>query len=259
MDFQYIILQQVGQGAYGYVYKAINSGTKEVVAIKQLKNKFIAKSYENGTKLEEIVVLEALKDHPNIIQLKKVIKQDDDLFYVFEYMLANLLQMIRNIPIPSEMEIRSWMYQILKAVAYVHSKGYIHRDLKPENILANKGTLKLADFGLFKKMGLCLNNTNTHVYKLEYCGKESCACGCTTTYMYTRWYRAPEILLCSPSYSTSTDMWALGIIMAEMFRSQPIFLGASEENQLDQISVVLGAPDYHTWKEGCMLVSNCNF
>jgi len=260
MDFQYTLVQKVSQGAYGCVWKAIENNSKEVVAIKQLKNKSIAKDYENGTNLAEVVALKALQDHPNIIQLKDVIKQDGELFYVFEYMTNNLLQMIKNrTSLPLEVEIQSWMYQILKAMAYMHSKGFIHRDLKPENILVNEGILKLADFGLSKKMCHCSNNMNTHVYNLDYCGKIGCTCGCTTSYMCTRWYRAPEIILRSPSYSTASDMWSLGVIMAEMFTSLPIFPGTSEENQLDQISSILGAPNYLTWPQGCMLAFNCNF
>jgi len=261
MGFQYTTLELVGEGAYGYVLKAIDNGTKEIVAIKQLKSTIFAKEYEKGKKLEEVVTLEALKDHPNIIQLKQVIKQDNGLFYVFEYMPTNLLQMIDKKRLPCEMEIQSWMYQILRAMAYMHSKRYIHRDLKPENILANEGTLKLADFGLSKKMGLCLNNASTPAYKLGYCGKEGCTCGCTSTDMCTLWYRAPEILLYSPSYSTCIDMWSVGVIMAEMFRLRPLFRGASEGSQLHQISEVLGSPDYgeNDWKEGCRLASACKF
>jgi len=202
MEFQYTVLQQVGEGTYGSVWKAIDNGTKEVVAIKQLKNKSIAKSYEKEGKLEEVVALEALKGHPNIVQLKEVVKCEDELFYVFEYMPSNLSKMIKNTIFPSEGEIKSWMYQILQATAYMHSKRYIHRDLKPENILANEGTLKLVDFGLSKEMGLCFNNFTTPTNKLGYCGKEDCTCGCNTANMCTLWYRAPEILLCFPSYST---------------------------------------------------------
>lgn len=256
MNPQYTLLRIVGKGAYGCVWKAIHSGTKKVVAIKQLKNG----SYKNGAKLVEEDALKTLKGHPNIVQLNEVIKQDDDLYYVFEYMKENLLETIRKrTSPPSEVEIQSWMYQILKGVAYMHSKGYIHRDLKPENILVNEGTLKLGDFGLSKKMCHCSNNIKTHVYNLKYCGKEGCTCGCTTTYMCTRWYRAPEIMLRSPSYSTAIDMWSLGVIMAEMFKSLPIFPGVSEVDQLDQITAVLGAPNYHSWPQGCMLATNCKF
>jgi len=100
------------------------------------------------------VALEALKNHPNIIQLKQVVKCDDELFYIFEYMPTNLLEMIIDRTPLSEVEFQSWMYQILQATAYMHNKRYIHRDLKPENILANEGTLKLADFWSIKEDGI---------------------------------------------------------------------------------------------------------
>lgn len=103
----------------------------------------------------------------------------------------------------------------------MHKKNYFHRDLKPENLLCYNQTVKIADFGLAKERDA----------KPPY-----------TDYVSTRWYRAPEILLRSPTYNAPIDIFALGAIMAELFTMRPLFPGQSEQDQMKQICKVLGTP-----------------
>lgn len=111
---------------------------------------------------------------------------------------------------------------MLKAVAYLHKRGYIHRDLKPENlVLLNEDLLKITDFGILK---------------------DKRAPGPFTEYISTRWYRAPEIALRSNAYDEKVDMFAIGCIMAEMYMRAPLFPGTSELDQLTKIVKVLGTP-----------------
>ena len=110
------------------------------------------------------------------------------------------------------------MYQCLKALLYCHSGDLVHRDLKPSNLLLNEECLlKVADFGLARSMAAMRKS------------EESASV--LTDYVATRWYRAPEILLGSTSYTKAVDMWALGCIIAEMFVGKPLVPGSSTMNQ----------------------------
>uniref|UniRef100_A0A0G4GIZ4 Protein kinase domain-containing protein n=1 Tax=Chromera velia CCMP2878 TaxID=1169474 RepID=A0A0G4GIZ4_9ALVE len=177
--------------------------------------------------------------HPNVVKLKEVIRENDDLHFVFEYMEANLYHIMKdrtkNFP---ESKIRNIMYQTIAALAFIHKHGYFHRDLKPENLLVSKESLKLADFGLAREI------RSRPPY---------------TDYVSTRWYRAPEILLRSTSYNSPIDLWAAGAIMAELYMLRPLFPGASETDQLYKVASVLGTPSSTQWVEGQKLANAMNY
>lgn len=226
------VIKDVGDGAFGSVWRAINKQNGEVVAIKKLKKKYY--SWEECMNLREVKSLRRM-NHPNIVKLKEVIREDDVLFFVFEYMDCNLYQLMKDRDrLFSESEIRNWCFQIFQALAYVHQQGYFHRDLKPENLLCTKDVIKLADFGLAREISL----------QPPY-----------TEYVSTRWYRAPEILLQSSIYGSAVDMWAMGAIMAELFTLRPLFPGSSEVDELYKICSVIGTPNQHSWFEGLNLAS----
>ena len=103
----------------------------------------------------------------------------------------------------SESSVRTIIFQILQALAYMHRNGFFHRDLKPENILCSSPEMvKIADFGLAREI------RSSPPY---------------TDYVSTRWYRAPEVLLRSTNYSSPIDVWAVGCIMAELYTRRPLF------------------------------------
>lgn len=106
--------------------------------------------------------------------------------------------------------IKLFLYQMLAGIAYCHAHRVLHRDLKPQNLLidAERGALKLADFGLARAFGLPVR-----AYTHE---------------VVTLWYRAPEILLGAKHYSTPVDVWSIGCIFAEMVNGRPLFPGDSE-------------------------------
>lgn len=189
-------------------------------------------------KLREINSLRKL-NHPNIIKLKEVIRESDELHMVFEFMDANLYEFMkaRVKPIP-ETKVRSIMYQTCQALHHVHKGGYFHRDMKPENLLISGDTVKLADFGL---------------------AREIRARPPFTDYVSTRWYRAPEVLLRSSVYNSPVDTWACGGIMAELYTLRPLFPGSSESDQLYKTCSVLGTPTPQQWPEGQKLAAAINF
>lgn len=173
--------------------------------------------------------------HPNIVQLfESFIGPTKDFYFIMEYMNGgNLYQYINDHKEANEIiefnEIKTILYQILSALEHLHTvEGIFHRDMKPENLLIttdhfNVTTVKLADFGLAADI--------KKLTRAPY-----------TDYVSTRWYRAPEVLLKSPNYSSPIDLWAVGTIFAELITLNPLFPGHSEIDQLFRICQVLGSP-----------------
>ncbi|MCL7024953.1 hypothetical protein MKW94_025216, partial [Papaver nudicaule] len=120
------------------------------VAIKKMKRKFYF--WEECVSLREVKSLRKL-NHPNIVKLKEIVQENNELFFIFEYMEYNLYQITRERQSPfSEAEIRNLMSQVLQGLAYMHKNGYFHRDLKPENLLVTNDIIKIADFGLAREV-----------------------------------------------------------------------------------------------------------
>lgn len=188
--------------------------------------------------LREIKSLRKL-NHKNIVKLKEVIRANDDLYFVFEYLDQNVYQLIKDktTDLP-ESQIKSIIYQTLEGLAYMHKHGFFHRDLKPENLLASGEIVKIADFGL---------------------AREIRSRPPFTDYVSTRWYRAPEILLRSTSYNSPIDIFAMGAIMAELYMLRPLFPGQNETDQIYKTCAVLGSPSKTDWPEGYKLASQIGF
>ncbi|NWU52214.1 MAK kinase, partial [Dromas ardeola] len=234
---RYTIMKQLGDGTYGSVLMGKSNESGELVAIKRMKRKFY--SWDECMNLREVKSLKKL-NHANVIKLKEVIRENDHLYFVFEYMKENLYQLMkdRNKLFP-ESAIRNMMYQILQGLAFIHKHGFFHRDMKPENLLCiGPELVKIADFGLAREL------RSQPPY---------------TDYVSTRWYRAPEVLLRSSIYSSPIDMWAVGSIMAELYTLRPLFPGTSEVDEIFKICQVLGTPKKSEWPEGYHLASAMNF
>jgi len=227
---KYEILQKMGKGAYGIVWKAIDKKTRETVALKKIFDAF-----QNATDAQrtfrEIMFLQELHGHENIIKLLNVLKADNDrdIYLVFEHMETDLHAVIRA-NILEDIHKQYTMYQLLKALKYMHSANVLHRDMKPSNLLLNSECLvKVADFGLARSIA-SFENVNV-------------ANPVLTDYVATRWYRAPEILLGSNKYTKGVDMWSIGCILGELLGGKPMFPGTSTMNQLDRIIEVTGRPN----------------
>ncbi|XP_051796484.1 serine/threonine-protein kinase MAK isoform X3 [Acanthochromis polyacanthus] len=235
---RYTTLKQLGDGTYGSVLMGRSNESGELVAIKRMKRKFY--SWEECMNLREVKSLKKL-NHANVVKLKEVIRENDHLYFVFEYMKENLYQLMkdRENKMFSENEIRNIMFQVLSGLAFVHKHGFFHRDMKPENLLCMGPELvKIADFGLAREIRS----------KPPY-----------TDYVSTRWYRAPEVLLRSSTYSSPIDLWAVGCIMAELYTLRPLFPGNSEVDEIFKICQVLGTVKKIDWPEGYQLASAMNF
>uniref|UniRef100_A0A8C5MHK3 non-specific serine/threonine protein kinase n=1 Tax=Leptobrachium leishanense TaxID=445787 RepID=A0A8C5MHK3_9ANUR len=234
---RYTTIKQLGDGTYGSVLLGRSVESGELVAIKKMKRKFY--SWEECMDLREVKSLKKL-NHANVIKLKEVIRENDHLYFVFEYMKENLYQLMRdrNKLFPESI-IRNIMFQIIQGLAFIHKYGFFHRDLKPENLLCiGPELVKIADFGL---------------------ARETRSRPPYTDYVSTRWYRAPEVLLRSTNYNSPIDMWAVGCIMAEVYTLRPLFPGSSEIDTIFKICQVLGTPKKNDWPEGYQLASAMSF
>ncbi|XP_074574658.1 mitogen-activated protein kinase 10-like isoform X2 [Curcuma longa] len=154
-----------------------------------------------------------------------------DIYVVFELMESDLHQVIKANDDLTKEHYQFFLYQLLRALKYIHTANVYHRDLKPKNILANANCkLKICDFGLAR---VAFNDTPTTIF--------------WTDYVATRWYRAPE--LCGSFFSKYTpaiDIWSIGCIFAEVLTGKPLFPGKNVVHQLDLMTDLLGIPSLDT-------------
>ena len=224
MKKKYEVLGVVGEGAYGIVYKCKNKETGKYVAIKKFKE--TEDELVQKTMKRELKMLQQLK-HENIVEFQESFTYKGNLYLVFEYCEKNLLEVLEESPEGlSPKLIKSFIYQMCKAISYMHKNNMIHRDIKPENLLIDdKLNLKLCDFGFSRKVKLNKNNNNINEM---------------TDYVATRWYRSPELLLSGGIYGPDVDYWAVGCIMGELADGNPMFPGENETDQINCIIKVLG-------------------
>lgn len=228
---EYEKLGRLGKGTYGTVFRAKDKHSGAIVALKKLKALNPSEGFEM-TSLREIDVLKTL-DHVNIIKLVDIavgLKQES-VFLVFEYCPHDFSQLMFQMPRPFSLgQLKCILFQLLQAVAYLQEHYIVHRDLKLSNLLMDsEGILKLADFGLAKRLPYPLQESSTKVASL--------------------WYRAPELLLGDRLYSWAIDMWSVGCIFAEFWRNIPLFKGKEDADQLQLIVDFLGTPSEREWPE----------
>ncbi|NXJ83033.1 MK15 kinase, partial [Trogon melanurus] len=215
--------------AYGIVWKAVNRRTGEIVAIKKIFDAFRNRTDAQRT-FREIMFLQEFGEHPNIIKLLDVIpaQNDKDIYLIFESMETDLHAVIKKGNLLKDIHKCYILYQLLKATKFIHSGNVIHRDQKPSNILLDAECfVKLCDFGLARSLSQMDEDQGNPAL---------------TEYVATRWYRAPEILLSSRSYTKGVDMWSIGCILGELLLGKPLFPGTSTVNQIEQILRVIPAP-----------------
>lgn len=150
---------------------------------------------------------------------------------VFEYLEYDLTGILETSEIRlSQEHIKSWSYQLLSGVHYMHTQKILHRDLKASNLLISKsGQLKIADWGLARSWSEDMKRLTNRVITL--------------------WYRPPELLLGCHQYSSKIDMWSVGCIIAEMFNRVGFLKGSNEQHQLDLIFQTCGIPDVEDWPD----------
>ncbi|KAH7357448.1 glycogen synthase kinase-like protein-3 beta [Pyrenochaeta sp. MPI-SDFR-AT-0127] len=226
-DLAYTQCKIVGNGSFGVVFQTKLSPSGEDAAIKRVLQD---KRFKN----RELQIMRIVR-HPNIVELKAFFynngerPQKDEVYLnlVLEFVPETVYRASRYFnkmkTVMPILEVKLYIYQLFRSLAYIHSQGICHRDIKPQNLLLDPstGVLKLCDFGSAKI--LVENEPNV-------------------SYICSRYYRAPELIFGATNYTTKIDVWSTGCVMAELMLGQPLFPGESGIDQLVEIIKVLGTP-----------------
>eukprot|EP00754_Rhynchopus_humris_P018270 Rhum_TRINITY_DN14598_c20_g1::Rhum_TRINITY_DN14598_c20_g1_i1::g.100932::m.100932/K06228/FU; fused len=197
----YFVLELIGEGSFGKVYKARRKYTGHIVAMK-----FISKKGKSDKELRtlraEIEIMTTL-DHENIIMLLDAFETKSEFVVVMEYAQGELYEILEDDRCLPEHIVQKIAKELTQALYYLHSNRIIHRDMKPQNILIGRnGTVKLCDFGFARAM--------------------SCNTMVLTSIKGTPLYMAPELVQEQP-YNHTADLWSLGCILYELFYGVPPF------------------------------------
>lgn len=227
-EIKYTNCKVIGNGSFGVVFQARQLGVPKNLEDIAIKKVLQDKRFKN----RELQIMRLVK-HPNVVDLRAFFysngEKKDEVYLnlVLEYVPETVYRTSRHYvklkqPIPN-LQIKLYMYQLLRSLAYIHSVGICHRDIKPQNLLLNPSTgiLKLCDFGSAKILVPGEPNVS---------------------YICSRYYRAPELIFGATNYSTNIDIWSTGCVMAELMLGQPLFPGESGIDQLVEIIKVLGTP-----------------
>jgi len=228
---------QVGEGTFGEVFKARDTETNDLVALKKIRMRNEKEGFPI-TAIREIKLLRGM-NHENIIDLREVVASQEtkeekgrgSVYIVFEFMDHDLMGLMdtAKMNFPVEM-VKCFAKQLLSGLHYCHKRNIMHRDIKGANLLiTSKGILKLGDFGLSRTF-----NDNDPNYKY-------------TNRVVTLWYRPPELLLGATKYGPEVDNWGAGCIVAELLLQKPLFPGRDERDQMDKVFSLCGSPSEQRW------------
>lgn len=283
LEDKFEVLKDIGDGSFGSVVLArvrtagghvARRGS--VIAIKTMKKTF--DSFAPCLELREVIFLRSLPNHAHLVPALDIFldPMTKKLHICMEYMDGNLYQLMkaRDHKCLDNSSVKSILFQILSGLDHIHAHNFFHRDIKPENILVSSSapqesgitfrrysalvtppstpplyTIKIADFGLARE------THSQHPY---------------TTYVSTRWYRAPEVLLRAGEYSAPVDIWAIGAMAVEIANLKPLFPGGNEVDQVWRVCEIMGSPGNWydksgnkigggDWREGTRLAQKLGF
>lgn len=218
-------LNAIEEGSYGYVSRAKEEETGEIVAIKKLKLDPIRDGGFPVTALREIQCLQAAR-HRHIVDLREIVTGEgearDDVYLVMEFLEHDLKTLQEDMAEPfMPSEVKTLLLQLGSAIEFLHDHWILHRDLKTSNILMNnRGEIKIADFGMARFVG---DPPPPNLTRL----------------VVTLWYRSPELLLGATTYDSAIDMWSLGCIFGELLSKKPLLESKNEVGQIGKVSHAL--------------------
>jgi dual specificity tyrosine-phosphorylation-regulated kinase 2/3/4 len=224
LAFRYEVIELLGKGTFGHVYKCLDYKRDIYVAVKILrKNSKIRRQGENEIKNLEEINGEDLDDSKNLVRMLQCFEFRSHLCISFELLSLNLYQFLRknNFKGMNLNLIKRIALQTLVALRHLHNLGLTHSDLKLENILLKnegKSGIKVIDLGSAIR------------YSNPLC-----------SYLQSRYYRAPEVIL-GAGYDNKIDIWSFGCILVELFTGRSLFTGENEHDQLIRIMSVIGLP-----------------
>ncbi|XP_021256128.1 serine/threonine-protein kinase 36 isoform X3 [Numida meleagris] len=202
---RYHVLEVIGEGSFGRVYKGRRRCSAQVVALKFIPK--VGRSEKELKNLQrEIEIMRSLH-HPNIIQMLDSFETDKEVVVVTDYAEGELFQILEDDGSLPEDQVQTIAAQLVSALYYLHSHRILHRDMKPQNILLGKdGVIKLCDFGFARAMSI-------HTMVL-------------TSIKGTPLYMSPELVEERP-YDHTADLWSVGCILYELFMGTPPFYTSS--------------------------------
>ncbi|CAL8361285.1 unnamed protein product [Gadus morhua 'NCC'] len=222
--YRYEVLEVMGEGTYGRVFKSRDHKTKQLVAMKVIANNKMFAAVATA----EVEILELLQKNDengvaNVVHMKEHFHFRNHMCITFDLMGKNLYEVTqeREFRGMGSSEVRSHAASLLQSLQFLSRTGVIHCDLKPENILVSKEdseVIKVSDFGASR-----LEHLNTYPV--------------TQTLLYM----SPEVLL-EKAYSKPIDMWSLGCILAELKTGESLFLVSTKFQLLEQMMKLLGLP-----------------
>ncbi|KAK9469139.1 kinase-like domain-containing protein [Lipomyces arxii] len=221
----YEIVKKVGRGKYSEVFEGFNISNQAKCVIKVLK------PVKKKKIKREVKILQNLAGGPNIIHLYDIVRDSQSRTPSLIFECINNIDFRILYPRFTDYDIRYYIYELLKALDFCHSKGIMHRDVKPHNIMIDheKRTLRLIDWGLAE---------------FYHAGQEY------NVRVASRYFKGPELLVDFQEYDYSLDMWSLGAMYASMiFRKEPFFHGNSNTDQLVKIARVLGTDSLNAYLE----------
>ncbi|KAJ2386809.1 Casein kinase II subunit alpha [Coemansia sp. RSA 2559] len=219
----YEIIRKIGRGKYSEVFEGVNVANNQACVIKVLK------PVKKKKIKREIQIMQNLSGGPNVIQLYDVVRdpQSKTPALVSEYINNTDFKILY--PMFTDYDVRYYIYELLKALDFAHSRGIMHRDVKPHNVMIDheKRMLRLIDWGLAE-----FYHPGTE-YNVR---------------VASRYFKGPELLVDYTPYDYSLDMWSLGCMFGSMiFRKEPFFHGHDNHDQLVKIAKVLGTDDLNAY------------
>ncbi|KAG8427437.1 U4/U6 small nuclear ribonucleoprotein prp4 [Metarhizium acridum] len=228
LDGRYQVQATLGRGMFSGVVRAVDVTTKQVVAIKMMRNNDALR--KGG--YTEIAILQKLNDadpenRKHIVKFERHFDYRGHLCMAFENLSMNLREVLRKFGNNVGINLgatRTYAYQIFVALAHMRKCSIIHADLKPDNILVNeqRNVLKICD------LGTAIDRSDAATVHNQ-----------LTPYLVSRFYRAPEIILGMP-YDYGVDMWSIGCTLYELYTGKILFTGDSNNQMLKAIMEIRG-------------------
>ncbi|GLA00258.1 hypothetical protein AnigIFM60653_008317 [Aspergillus niger] len=281
LEDRFEVLKEVGDGSFGSVAVArVRTAGSNVarrgtmVAIKTMKKTF--ESLAPCLELREVIFLRSLPPHPHLVPALDIFLDplSRKLHICMEYMDGNLYQLMKardHKPFDGK-HVKSILYQILGGLDHIHTHHFFHRDIKPENILVSTSAPNDSAFSRYSNLVTPPSTPPTYTVKIADFGlaRETHSKLPYTTYVSTRWYRAPEVLLRAGEYSAPVDMWAVGAMAVEIATLKPLFPGGNEVDQVWRVCEIMGSPgNWYSksgnklgggeWREGSRLAQKLGF